>query len=126
MVAQNVHHYQLIFSKQCRLALLPATECISQPMTMTVTGSNSISTTGRPKGMHMPSQTPPLLPKVCIHTEIQTNDLFYSSPHFIIHYFPHSLTHVIFPIILLTFISLYASRQHNLQLHLLIPFWVGP
>ncbi|XP_067305806.1 myocardin isoform X2 [Pseudorasbora parva] len=48
---------------QCRLALLPATECISQPMTMTVTGSNSISTTGRPKGMYMPSQTPPLLPK---------------------------------------------------------------
>ncbi|KAI2655384.1 Myocardin-related transcription factor B [Labeo rohita] len=50
-------------SVQCRLALLPATECISQPMTMTVTGSNSISTTGRPKGMYMPSQTPPLLPK---------------------------------------------------------------
>ncbi|XP_051722512.1 myocardin isoform X1 [Ctenopharyngodon idella] len=49
--------------QQCRLALLPATECISQPMTMTVTGSNSISTTGRPKGMYMPSQTPPLLPK---------------------------------------------------------------
>ncbi|XDV40027.1 hypothetical protein PO909_009190 [Leuciscus waleckii] len=48
---------------QCRLALLPATECISQPMTMTVTGSNSISTTGRHKGMYMPSQTPPLLPK---------------------------------------------------------------
>lgn len=48
--------------QQCRLALLPATECISQPMTMTVTGSNSIST-GRPKGMYMPSQTPPLLPK---------------------------------------------------------------
>ncbi|XP_067249469.1 myocardin isoform X2 [Chanodichthys erythropterus] len=48
---------------QCRLALLPATECISQPMTMTVMGSNSISTTGRPKGMYMPSQTPPLLPK---------------------------------------------------------------
>ncbi|XP_016086043.1 myocardin-like isoform X3 [Sinocyclocheilus grahami] len=50
-------------SVQCRLALLPATEGISQPMTMTVTGSNSISTTGRPKGMCMPSQTPPLLPK---------------------------------------------------------------
>ncbi|XP_043117785.1 myocardin isoform X2 [Puntigrus tetrazona] len=50
-------------SVQCRLALLPATEGISQPMTMTVTGSNSISTTGRPKGMYMPSQTPPLLPK---------------------------------------------------------------
>ncbi|XP_057196214.1 myocardin isoform X2 [Triplophysa rosa] len=50
-------------SVQCRLALLPATECISQPMTMTVTGSNPISITGRPKGMHMPSQTPPLLPK---------------------------------------------------------------
>ncbi|XP_051576330.1 myocardin-like [Myxocyprinus asiaticus] len=50
-------------SVQCRLALLPATECISQPMTMTVTGSNSISTTGRPKGMYMPSQTLPLLPK---------------------------------------------------------------
>ncbi|XP_073703373.1 uncharacterized protein [Garra rufa] len=49
--------------QQCRLALLPATECISQPMTMTVTGSNSISTPGRPKGMYMPSQTPPLLPK---------------------------------------------------------------
>lgn len=49
--------------QQCRLALLPATEGISQPMTMTVTGSNSISTTGRPKGMYMPSQTPPLLPK---------------------------------------------------------------
>ncbi|XP_052435343.1 myocardin isoform X2 [Carassius gibelio] len=50
-------------SVQCRLALLPGTEGISQPMTMTVTGSNSISTTGRPKGMYMPSQTPPLLPK---------------------------------------------------------------
>ncbi|XP_077065811.1 uncharacterized protein LOC143718849 isoform X2 [Siphateles boraxobius] len=48
---------------QCRLALLPATECINQPMTMTVMGSNSISTTGRPKGTYMPSQTPPLLPK---------------------------------------------------------------
>ncbi|XP_073667730.1 LOW QUALITY PROTEIN: myocardin [Paramisgurnus dabryanus] len=47
--------------QQCRLALLPATECISQPMTMSVTGSNSISTTGKPKGMYMPSQTPPLL-----------------------------------------------------------------
>jgi len=63
----DFHHYQF-FSKQCRLALLPATECISQPMTMTVTGSNSMSTTGRPKGMYMPSQTPPLLPKVRIHT----------------------------------------------------------
>lgn len=50
-------------SVQCRLALLPATECISQPMTMTVTGSNPIPTTGRPKGIHIPSQTPPLLPK---------------------------------------------------------------
>ncbi|XP_059423558.1 myocardin-like isoform X2 [Carassius carassius] len=51
-------------SVQCRLALLPGTEGISQPMTMTVTGSNSISTTGRPKGMYMPSQTPALLPKI--------------------------------------------------------------
>ncbi|XP_059363577.1 myocardin-like isoform X2 [Carassius carassius] len=50
-------------SVQCRLALLPATECISQPMTMTVMGSNSISTTGRSKGLYVPSQTPPLLPK---------------------------------------------------------------
>ncbi|XP_042596589.1 myocardin-like isoform X2 [Cyprinus carpio] len=50
-------------SVQCKLALLPATEGISQPMTMTVMGSNSISTTGRSKGMYMPSQTPPLLPK---------------------------------------------------------------
>ncbi|XP_056619348.1 myocardin isoform X2 [Triplophysa dalaica] len=50
-------------SVQCRLALLPATECISQQMTMKVTGSNPISNTGRPKGMHMPSQSPPLLPK---------------------------------------------------------------
>ncbi|XP_059423559.1 myocardin-like isoform X3 [Carassius carassius] len=50
--------------QQCRLALLPGTEGISQPMTMTVTGSNSISTTGRPKGMYMPSQTPALLPKI--------------------------------------------------------------
>uniref|UniRef100_A0A8C1ETY7 Si:dkeyp-69b9.3 n=1 Tax=Cyprinus carpio carpio TaxID=630221 RepID=A0A8C1ETY7_CYPCA len=49
--------------QQCKLALLPATEGISQPMTMTVMGSNSISTTGRSKGMYMPSQTPPLLPK---------------------------------------------------------------
>ncbi|XP_052002371.1 myocardin-like [Xyrauchen texanus] len=48
---------------QGRLALLPATECISQPMTMPVTGSNTISMTGRPKGMYIPSQTPPLLPK---------------------------------------------------------------
>ncbi|KAA0703116.1 Myocardin [Triplophysa tibetana] len=49
--------------QQCRLALLPATECISQQMTMTVTGSKPISSIGRSKGMHMPSQTPPLLPK---------------------------------------------------------------
>ncbi|KTG45163.1 hypothetical protein cypCar_00010455 [Cyprinus carpio] len=52
--------------QQCKLALLPATEGISQPMTMTVMGSNSISTTGRSKGMYMPSQTPPLLPKVSV------------------------------------------------------------
>ncbi|XP_052473559.1 myocardin-like isoform X2 [Carassius gibelio] len=50
-------------SVQCRLALIPATECMSQPMTMTVMGSNSISTTGRSKGLYVPSQTPPLLPK---------------------------------------------------------------
>ncbi|XP_026084416.1 myocardin-like isoform X2 [Carassius auratus] len=50
-------------SVQCRLALIPATECISQPMTMTVMGSNSISTSGRSKGLYVPSQTPPLLPK---------------------------------------------------------------
>ncbi len=70
MVVSNFHHHQLIFSKQCSLALLPATEGISQPMTMTVMGSNSISTTGRPKGMYIPSQTPPLLPKVHTHTEM--------------------------------------------------------
>lgn len=54
------------------------------------------------------------------------NDLLYYSAHFIIHNFPHPLAHVIFPNNIIHILSLYASRQHNLQLHLLIPFWVGP
>ncbi|XP_031432174.1 myocardin isoform X3 [Clupea harengus] len=48
---------------QCSLALLPATESINQPMTMTVGETNSMATTGRSKGMYMTSQTTPLLPK---------------------------------------------------------------
>ncbi|XP_072535174.1 uncharacterized protein [Salminus brasiliensis] len=49
--------------QQCSLALFPAAEGMSQPVTMTVAGSNSIAMTGRPKGMYMSSQTTPLLPK---------------------------------------------------------------
>ncbi|XP_076137418.1 uncharacterized protein LOC143119684 [Alosa pseudoharengus] len=48
---------------QCSLALLPATESINQPMTMTVGETNSMATTGRSKGIYMTSQTTPLLPK---------------------------------------------------------------
>ncbi|KAM7420963.1 hypothetical protein PAMA_015254 [Pampus argenteus] len=45
------------------LALLPATESIRQPMTVTLGESNSMATTGRPNGIYLTSQTTPLLPK---------------------------------------------------------------
>ncbi|XP_036824428.1 myocardin isoform X3 [Oncorhynchus mykiss] len=48
---------------QSILALLPATEGISQPMSMTVGDSNSMAMTGRPKGMYLTSHATPLLPK---------------------------------------------------------------
>uniref|UniRef100_UPI0037E74355 myocardin n=1 Tax=Semicossyphus pulcher TaxID=241346 RepID=UPI0037E74355 len=48
---------------QSGLALLPATEGIRQPMSVTLSEANSMSTTGRPNGMYVTSQTTPLLPK---------------------------------------------------------------
>ncbi|XP_019948509.2 myocardin isoform X3 [Paralichthys olivaceus] len=48
---------------QSGLTLLPATEGIRQPMTVTLGESNSMATTGRPNGMFLTSQTTPLLPK---------------------------------------------------------------
>ncbi|KAM9353280.1 uncharacterized protein ABDE67_005652 [Symphorus nematophorus] len=48
---------------QSGLALLPATEGIRQPMSVTLSESNSMATTGRPSGMYLTSQTTPLLPK---------------------------------------------------------------
>ncbi|KAM8869981.1 uncharacterized protein AB9W97_017049 isoform 2-T3 [Spinachia spinachia] len=48
---------------QSSLALLPATEGIRQSMSVSLSESNSMATTGRPNGMYMTSQTPPLLPK---------------------------------------------------------------
>ncbi|KAL2083991.1 hypothetical protein ACEWY4_019509 [Coilia grayii] len=48
---------------QCSLALLPATESINQPMTMTVAEPNSMATTGRSKGMYMTPRTASLLQK---------------------------------------------------------------
>ncbi|XP_041648476.1 myocardin isoform X2 [Cheilinus undulatus] len=48
---------------QSGLALLPATEGIRQPMSVTLSESNSMATTGRPNGMYVTSQTTPLLPK---------------------------------------------------------------
>ncbi|XP_042345145.1 myocardin [Plectropomus leopardus] len=48
---------------QSGLALLPATEGIRQPMTVTLSESNSMATTGRPNGMYLTSQATPLLPK---------------------------------------------------------------
>ncbi|XP_055772086.1 myocardin-like [Salvelinus fontinalis] len=48
---------------QSILALLPATEGISQPMSMTMGDSNSMATTERPKGMYLTSHATPLLPK---------------------------------------------------------------
>ncbi|XP_035481410.1 myocardin isoform X2 [Scophthalmus maximus] len=48
---------------QSGFALLPATEGIRQPMTITLGESNSMATTGRPNGMFLTSQTTPLLPK---------------------------------------------------------------
>nr|XP_046172433.1 myocardin-like [Oncorhynchus gorbuscha] len=48
---------------QSILALLPATEGISQSMSMTVGDSNSMATTGRPKGMYLTSHATSLLPK---------------------------------------------------------------
>lgn len=81
------------------MALLPATECIRQQMTMTVTGSNPISTTGRPKGMHMPSQTPPLLPKVKNYRV--RNPLYFSlcfSFYYVSHFlsFPNSVSYILY------------------------------
>ncbi|XP_029306992.1 myocardin [Cottoperca gobio] len=48
---------------QSGLALLPATEGIRQPMSVTLCESNSMATTGRSSGMYLASQTTPLLPK---------------------------------------------------------------
>nr|XP_046256731.1 myocardin [Scatophagus argus] len=48
---------------QSGLALLPATEGMRQPMSVTLGESNSMATTGRPNGMYLTSQTTPLLPK---------------------------------------------------------------
>ncbi|TKS82168.1 Myocardin [Collichthys lucidus] len=48
---------------QSGLALLPATEGIRQPLSVTLGESNSMATTGRPNGMYLTSQTTPLLPK---------------------------------------------------------------
>ncbi|KAI4895518.1 hypothetical protein NFI96_028701, partial [Prochilodus magdalenae] len=49
--------------QQCSVALFPAAESVGQPVAVTVTGSNSIAMTGRPKGVYMSSPTTPLLPK---------------------------------------------------------------
>ncbi|XP_029359821.1 myocardin isoform X2 [Echeneis naucrates] len=48
---------------QSGLTLLPATESIRQPMSVTFGESNFMATTGRPSGMYLTSQTTPLLPK---------------------------------------------------------------
>ncbi|KAI3361100.1 hypothetical protein L3Q82_013301, partial [Scortum barcoo] len=48
---------------QSGLALLPATEGIRQPMSVTLGESNAMATTGRPSGIYLTSQTTPLLPK---------------------------------------------------------------
>ncbi|KAM3614950.1 uncharacterized protein V6R79_021301 [Siganus canaliculatus] len=48
---------------QSGLALLPATEGIRQPMSVALSESNTMATTGRPNGMYLTSQTTPLLPK---------------------------------------------------------------
>ncbi|XP_008284061.1 myocardin [Stegastes partitus] len=49
---------------QSGLALLPATEGIRQPMSVTLGEPNAVATTGRPNhGMYMTCQTTPLLPK---------------------------------------------------------------
>ncbi|XP_041798253.1 MEF2-activating motif and SAP domain-containing transcriptional regulator [Chelmon rostratus] len=48
---------------QSGLALLPATEGIRPPMSVTLGESNSMATTGRPNGIYLTSQTTPLLPK---------------------------------------------------------------
>lgn len=48
---------------QSGLALLPATESIRQPMTVTLGESNATATTGRPNGIYLTSQNLPLLPK---------------------------------------------------------------
>ncbi|KAJ3597263.1 hypothetical protein NHX12_000791 [Muraenolepis orangiensis] len=48
---------------QSGLALLPATEGISQPIGVTLGKSNSMVTPGRPNGMYLTSQNSPLLPK---------------------------------------------------------------
>ncbi|CAL8341035.1 unnamed protein product [Gadus morhua 'NCC'] len=48
---------------QSGLALLPATEGISQPIGITLGKSNSMATPGRPNGMYLTSQHSSLLPK---------------------------------------------------------------
>ncbi|MCI4374655.1 hypothetical protein PGIGA_G00008640 [Pangasianodon gigas] len=48
--------------QQCGSVVHPGTEGITESMTMTVAGSNSMAMTGRPKGVYVPSQTS-LLPK---------------------------------------------------------------
>ncbi|XP_062321753.1 myocardin isoform X1 [Osmerus eperlanus] len=61
------------------LALLPATEGTSQPMSMTVADSNSMATTGRPKGMYLTSQNTPLLPKTALSPSSPSPSSLFSS-----------------------------------------------
>lgn len=70
------HHisYNIISCLQSGLALLPATESIKKPMSVTLGDSNSVATTGRPNGLYMTSQTTPLLPKVQLCWVIATNN----------------------------------------------------
>ncbi|TSR75281.1 Myocardin [Bagarius yarrelli] len=60
-VAMPLNHSQNDV-QQCGLALLPGTESITESVTMTETGSNSMAMSDRPKGVYMSSQTS-LLPK---------------------------------------------------------------
>lgn len=59
----------LFILQQCGSALLSETGGITESVTMTVAGSNSMAMTGRPKGVYVPSQTS-LLPKVQTHIMI--------------------------------------------------------
>ncbi|XP_047011517.1 myocardin isoform X3 [Ictalurus punctatus] len=60
-VAMTINHSPKNI-QQCGSALLPGTEGITDSVTMTVAGSNSMAMTGRPKGVYVPSQMS-LLPK---------------------------------------------------------------